>query len=109
MAESNSKSSAPFLTYLTVFKSRLGVANAILDSTDFGFLPTETLVRRLIGVFSERVPLALSDPSNFRVFSYLIDKGLVGAERLRSKGRYRDFTLRYDNGWGAAGRSGQAL
>lgn len=107
--ESNSRHNAPFLTYLTVFKARIGVVNLVLDATGFGYLPPETLSRKLTALFADRVPLSVDNVSNDSIFSYLLDKRLVGAHRPRTSGRYQDFALTRSSRWLATDRAGQAL
>jgi hypothetical protein len=84
---------SPFLIYLTVFQSRLGVLNIALPLTGFAYQPTITLSRRLKAILEQRVPLDLDDPKNDHVFSYLLDKRLVG-NVSRGTGRYKSYKLR---------------
>ncbi len=99
----------PFITYLTVFKSRLGLANVLLDLTGLGHQPSQALLRRLRQVVEQKEELALDDTANYAVFQYLADKRLISWEP-RSGGRYRGFTLaRADSRWKAAGRDRSEL
>lgn len=91
MVASNSDQ-APFLTYLTVFKSRLAAANIVLPMTGLAYVPEQTLSRKLKQKLSETVELEVSDPHSRFVFEYLVEKRLVGAKG-RSEGRYAGVTL----------------
>jgi len=82
----------PFLTYLTVFKSRLGLANIVLNNTGFAHQSSQTVGRKLRQLFDEKRDLQLGDPTNSWVLQYLTDKKLIGAE-TRSRGRYANYTL----------------
>jgi hypothetical protein len=95
MAASNSR--APFLTYLTVFKARLGAANVVLGMTDFGYVPEVTLLRKLRAVLAERVAVEVDAPANMPVFQYLLDKKILGAAP-RDGGRYPGVTLSIADG-----------
>jgi hypothetical protein len=89
MGALNSKGQAPFLTYLTVFKSRLGVVNIVLPMTSFAYLPVPTLSRRLKERLSQSVPLDLSDATSATVLEYLVEKKLISADG-RGAGRYKE-------------------
>jgi hypothetical protein len=91
MVASNSDQ-APFLTYLTVFKSRLAVANIVLPMTGLAYVPEQTLTRKLKQRLSEHVELEVADPRNRFVFGYLVEKRLVGGKE-RAEGRYAGVTL----------------
>src|SRR4051812_19896395 len=98
MAALNSKGhQAPFLTYLTVFKSRLATANLVLPMTGFAYQPALTLSRRLKEKLSLSVSLPLNDPAIAHILEYLVDKGLVGSA-IRTSGRYTTFSLVKKNG-----------
>lgn len=84
--------SEPFLTYLTVFKSRLGLANILLSLTGFTHQPVETLQRRLRQVVDKRDELRLDDPANDVTLAYLAEKTLI-SPRLRKSGRYKGYAL----------------
>lgn len=101
---------APFILYLTVFKSRLGTQNIIVDLAGPMHQPDAALLRRLRGVLEETEDLSLADTRNERVFQYLRDKGLIGRE-ARSKGRYADYVgLEPTNGrWSAVDKQGRAV
>jgi hypothetical protein len=91
-------SRAPFLSYLTVFRSRLGLVNLILNVTPLGHQPDRALRRRVLQVLEDRIELDLDDVNNDMVFQYLVDKKMLGGN-LRSGGRYRGVALvRSDGG-----------
>lgn len=73
-------SSAPFLTYLTVFKSRLGISNLVLEVSGLVHQPDAALIRKLRAALERTQEVALDDPANAHVFRYLRDKRLVGRE-----------------------------
>jgi hypothetical protein len=99
----------PFITYLTVFKSRLGLANILLDVTGLGHQPSQALLRKLRHMAQRKEELALADPANSAVFRYLVDKQLISPE-ARSGGRYRGFSLaRVGSHWEATARDGREL
>src|SRR5437016_14356450 len=107
MAESSFSGSGPFLTYLTVFKSRLANANLVLPLSGFGYQSPALLARRARAKLDDRVILDLTDPKNSHVFTYLLEKNLVGSAN-REAGRYREFTLHGEGGaWRAKDRKGQ--
>lgn len=109
MGALNSKAQAPFLTYLTVFKSRLGAVNIVLPLAGFAYQPSVTLAKRLKERLSQMVPMSVADPIAPTVFEYLIEKKLVGAGN-RQTGRYKDFSLlRREGGWQAVDRSGAPI
>jgi hypothetical protein len=85
-------SAEPFLGYLTVFKSRLGLHNLVLGVTTFGHQPDRALRRRIRLVLEQQVALELDDPAYEAVFQYLADKKLVSST-VRSSGRYRGVAL----------------
>ena len=82
----------PFLSYLTVFRSRLGLINLVLNVTPLGHQPDRALRRRVLQVIEHRIELDLDDTDNDTVFQYLIGKKMVGRS-FRSAGRYRGITL----------------
>src|ERR1700733_4170061 len=95
--------SQPFLEYLTVFRSRLGAVNIVLDLTGLSHQPEATLLRKTEQILEKRIPLNLSERRNEAFFDYLKDKRLVSdAPKLKSKdrapdesskGRYKGFSL----------------
>jgi hypothetical protein len=107
MAASNSNLEGAFLLYLTVFRSRLGIANIVLPLTGFAYLPVASLVNRLTAKLSEATPLELADPESGPVLRYLIEKKLIGQTpgRYSSRGRYKDYVLLFDDGVRAEHRS----
>lgn len=93
-----STSRAPYLSYLTVFRSRLGLVNLVLNVTPLGHQPDRALRRRVLQVLEHRLELDLGDGNNDAVFQYLVDKKMLG-ENFRSGGRYRGIALaRSDEG-----------
>jgi hypothetical protein len=99
----------PFLTYLTVFKARLGLANIVLNSTGFGHQSSQTVGRKLRQLLDERRDLEVGDPENSWVLQYLADKKLIGAD-TRSRGRYASYTLQPRGAtWIATNKRGDEL
>jgi hypothetical protein len=104
MAASNSDQ-APFLTYLTVFKSRLAVANIVLPMTGLAYVPEQTLTRKLKQRLSETVEFEVNDPRSRFVFEYLVEKRLASGKE-RSVGRYAGVSLIEKSGrWEARSES----
>jgi hypothetical protein len=100
---------APFISYLTVFKSRLGIGNLALNLTGFGHQPEAALLRKLRTVLQEKCNLSLKDSDVASVFEYLLEKRLVGQSH-RTKGRYTGYVLeRTDHRWAARDRAGKEL
>lgn len=85
-------SSAPFLIYLTVFKSRVGIANVVLPLASFAYQPAATISRVLRERLAATLPLSLTEPANFPVFEYLLAKNMIGSSP-RGGGRYKDYCL----------------
>src|SRR5262245_11466362 len=81
---------APFISYLTVFKSRLGTLNVVLDLSGAVHQSDAALLRRCRAVLEQTEDLSLADPENQQVFQYLRDKDLIGRE-ARSRGRYTKY------------------
>lgn len=102
--------SAPFLTYLTVFKSRLGLANVMLQVTGLVHQPDAAIMRKLRALFDRAEDLDLSDPRNFPVFEYLKEKRLV-SRQAGGSGRYSAYgSLELVNGeWQVRNRRGQSI
>lgn len=98
-----------FIAYLTVFRSRLGLANVVLPLASLSSVPEHVLSRRLRGVLETRTPKNPVSPSTSHIFAYLVQKGLVG-EQVRLKGRYVNLALRQDAGaWRAENSTGERL
>ena len=97
---------APFLTYLTVFKARVGVCNVIVDLTGLAHQPLTALTRKLVAVLEERQPISV-DEGDKAVLDYLKDKRLITGNRRKS-GRYREFTFG-DDGKTVCGRDGSPV
>src|SRR5438105_14512262 len=87
----------PFLTYLTVFKSRLGLANVIIGLTEFNHQPTQALERKLKQQLERKEEIDPNDPASADVIDYLLSKKLLSAKK-RSTGRYRGYALRTSDG-----------
>src|SRR5436305_203115 len=99
----------PFLTYLTVFKSRLGLTNLLLSVSGFAHQSDQALTRKIRRILEEREPLDLNSPDHRHVFSYLAEKRIVGPQ-VRRSGRYVGYALRPENGgWRARDRRGNDL
>jgi hypothetical protein len=101
---------APFILYLTVFRSRLGTQNIVVDLSGPVHQPDAALLRRLRQVLDETEDLSLADSGNGPVFQYLRDKGLIGRDP-RSKGRYAAYAglEPADGGWRALDQQGRAV
>ncbi len=100
---------APFLTYLTVFKSRLGLANIVLAETGLAHQPDQRLLRKVRKSLEETQSLALADMANDHVFQYLTEKRIISGE-VRDTGRYRGYALvRESHEWRAFDRQSEDL
>jgi hypothetical protein len=96
----------PFLTYLTVFKSRLGLANVVLGVTGFANQSAPTVIRKVRQTLEAKEELDLTNRDEGYVFQYLRDKKLVG-EEARAKGRYAGYTLEgRESSWLATSKRG---
>jgi hypothetical protein len=101
--------SIPMLEYLTVFRSRVGLANVVLPLVGFAAARRETLLRKLRGALDQRVKIDVADPANQHVLAYLIDKQLIGS-RPRRGGRYGKFLLVHkDTNWTANTSKGEPI
>src|SRR5262245_43396811 len=96
----------PFLTYLTVFESRLGLCNLVLGATGLAHQPEEALRRKLRMIVDRKDRLAVSDAHVGRVFQYLAEKKLVSANE-RNSGRYAGYALERERGGWRATRGGK--
>jgi hypothetical protein len=81
----------PFLTYLTVFKSRLGIANMAVPMTGFQHQPSPLVMRNLRKILEEREQLPLNHDFDW-VFEYLTEKKIVTGSRKRGT-RYYGYSL----------------
>ncbi|HEV3070068.1 MAG TPA: hypothetical protein VGY76_01420 [Solirubrobacteraceae bacterium] len=100
---------APFIAYLTVFKSRLGIGNLVVNLTGFVHQPEAAVLRKLSAVLQERRAFAVDDSVAAPVFEYLLEKHLVG-KSYRAKGRYAGYALEARGGkWTARDRAGDEL
>jgi len=100
----------PFLSYLTVFKSRLGVANLVLGLSGDAHQPDTALLRKLHRILDETKDLRLDEPENSLVFQYLTEKRLISRES-RLKGRYSGYAALEPagNGWKALDQDGEPV
>lgn len=96
-------SQAPFLTYLTVFKARLGAMNLVLAKVNLGFSHVATLERKLKAELLEKVDVDLTDPSEVAFVLYLRAKKLLGAH-TKKRGRYANWTWEKSGGYVVAHR-----
>ena len=96
MGASSFKDHAPFLTYLTVFKSRVGIVNIVLPLTDFAYQSPVALSRRLKQKLTQKITVPVNRPATAHILEYLTEKKLVGT-RERKKGRYTEFSLRKES------------
>lgn len=91
----------PYLRYLTVFRSRLGVLNLVLGASSEARQPERAFNRRVRKVVGGRVETRLDGTSNQHVLDYLTDKKLIGP-KPKGAGRYRGWSLRRGReGWEA--------
>jgi hypothetical protein len=96
----------PFLTYLTVFKSRLGLVNVVLGVTGFANQSAPTVIRKVRQTLEAKEELDVTSREERHVFQYLVDKKLVGGEP-RAKGRYAGYTLEgRETSWLATNKRG---
>jgi hypothetical protein len=93
--------SEPFLIHLTVFKSRLGLANLLLDCCSPASQTELRLTRRVLNVIEFKKDLPLTEKGYDHVFRYLSDdKKLIGKSGFRDKGkgrkgRYAQYKLKH--------------
>ena len=101
--------SRPFIGYLTIFQSRLGLVNMVVDATTFSHQPERALLRRVRQLLEATIEVAV-DETNDPVLKYLVEKKILSAS-LRKSGRYRGMTLtRVASGdWRATSQSGAEL
>jgi hypothetical protein len=82
------------LSYLTIFRSRLGGINLTLPLTSYAYQPQISLLRKLKEILDKRVLLDTNDPQNEYVFQYLLDKKLIGKSiRQSGRSRYKSYKL----------------
>jgi hypothetical protein len=99
----------PLLEYLTVFRSRVAVANVVLPIVGPTGMRSEAVLRKLREALSERVEIDTSDASSEPVLTYLLEKKLIGAKPRRT-GRYIRYTLERDGRqWTARTSKGDAV
>lgn len=96
-----------FIEYLTVFRSRVAVANVILPIATLNATRPATLLRKVGEELSRRIEVDVNASSNAELVGYLREKKLVGATPRRS-GRYRGVSLIEDGGgWSVKDSSGR--
>lgn len=88
---------APFISYLTVFRSRLGLTNEILQLAGFQHHSYQGLTLRVRRQLDEKRNVNTSRASNNYIFEYLESKRLISSTRRRT-GRYRGYVLQKDEG-----------
>ena len=86
---------APFITYLTVFQSRLASVNMLLPATSYGHTARESLVRKTKKTLEEKVEVDLDLETN--LLSYLLAKKFVGP-KPRKDGRYPGYAIEVKDG-----------
>jgi hypothetical protein len=97
------------LDYLTVFRSRLGIANLVLPLVSLSATRSEATLRKLRELLSKTVDIDVGDPQAGRLVDYLTEKQLIGA-RPRRSGRYTRYLLTTEDGhWIARSTSGSVL
>ena len=97
------------LDYLTVFRSRVGVANVVLPLVGLTAARTETILRKLREVLDQRVEVDVAEPTAARLLDYLVEKQLIGP-RPRRSGRYSRYVLVKSEGhWLARSVQGEPL
>jgi hypothetical protein len=97
-----------FIGYTTVFRSRLGAANLVMRHCGSGFIPEETLTRKVRADLEQTVEIDLGDPEAVRVLEFLTTKGVVGPS-VRKSGRYRFSLAMQDGAWVARDKQGNEL
>ena len=78
----------PFLTYLTVFQSRLGLLNLILHLCDGRRQPDAALLRKLRTEVTNSIEIKLSAESATPILGYLQEKGFLKSSQ-QNKDRHR--------------------
>jgi hypothetical protein len=98
--------SESFLSYLTVFRSRICICKLVIDVTDLTKQSNQRLERKIRAVLESREELDLDLNSNFKVFEHLQSKRLISSDG-REKGRYSGLTLQLKDGsWQATSKNG---
>lgn len=87
---------APFLTYLTVFKSRLGISNLVLSLTGFQHLAQPTLSRNIRKLLDAREDISVDEEHSW-LFEYLSEKKTVTGGKKRGS-RYYGYSLKAKEG-----------
>jgi hypothetical protein len=83
------------LPYLTLFRSRLGCVNLVLQLTSSGFTPDITLVRKLSQTIKQTASIDLGAPEQRYVVDYLLEKGFL----KKSTGRGAKYRLALPDDW----------
>lgn len=91
----NSNRNLPFLTYLTLFQSRIGVINLVLPLTSTAALASIALTRKIDRILKGKVDVDIE--AQPQVVSYLRQKKFL-TKRIDSAGRYPAYTLREEDG-----------
>jgi hypothetical protein len=98
-----------FLEYLTIFRSRVAVANVVLPLVGLMGSRQEVILRKLRQVLDERVELDLTEKQSEPVLEYLVDKQLIGP-RPRRTGRYSRYVLVHEEeSWRAQTSTGDSI
>ena len=87
-----------FISYTTVFRSRLGATNLVTSHCTTGFSPEEALLRKVRADIGRRVLVDLEDPGSSHILEYLLMKGLVGSS-IRKSARYRVSLAKENDAW----------
>jgi hypothetical protein len=82
----------PFIRYLNVFRSRLGLANLVLSVTSLGRTPDKVFQRRLRQALESRVDIDIAQDDSHVVLEYLSEKSLMSS-KARGSGRYKGYSL----------------
>lgn len=99
--------SLPFLTYLTVFKSRLGLPNLVLDATGLTHQSTARVIRKIQGTLEAKSDIDFSLPENRYIAQYLLEKKIISSNP-RAKVRYEGHSLEErDDSWIVGGKRGE--
>lgn len=80
--------SLPFLGYLTVFRSRLGAQNLVVDAAGSVAQDRVQIERKLARAIAAERSIDTASEEGRRVLSYLIEKGFLGRQ-AQTEGRYR--------------------
>jgi hypothetical protein len=84
----------PFFIHLTVFKSRVAIANIVLPACSLRQQALARTTRKTVEVLQETESVRPDDPKRARVFEYLVDEKKLIGKTFRQKGRYPNYWLR---------------